>query len=81
MIDLKYKKIISSLLMSLFMSCFMSLVICIYSIGLESNIIFVWLKTWAFSFIVAFPAIILISPVVYRVVNLVTNDEYTQVHK
>ncbi len=62
--------------MSLFMSCIISLIICIYNFGLENNIIVTWLNAWFLSFIVSFPTIILVSPIIYRLVNLMISDEY-----
>ncbi len=49
----------------------MSLVISIFNVGLVNNILFVWLKAWGFAFIVGFPTIILVSPVVRKLVNAV----------
>jgi len=62
--------------MSLFMSCIVSLIVCIYNFGLENSIIIAWLKAWLLSFVVSFPTIILASPIIYRLVNLVISDEY-----
>ncbi len=76
MIDYKYKKVIHSFVMSLFMSCIISLIICIYNVGLGNNVIVTWLNAWLLSFVVSFPTIILLSPIVYRVVNLVVSNEY-----
>ncbi len=81
MIDYKYKKITHSFLMSLFMSCIISFIICIFNFGLGNNIIFTWLNAWLLSFVVSFPTIFMISPIIYRLVNLVTNDEYINAHK
>jgi hypothetical protein len=36
-----------------------------------TNIISIWLKAWVFAFIVAFPTIIMVSPIVHKLVNLV----------
>ncbi len=81
MIDCKYKKIIYSFFMSLFMSCTISLIICIYNFGLENNIIAAWLNAWFLSFVVSFPTIILLSPIIYRFVNLIISDKYINVCK
>lgn len=67
--------------MSLFMSCIISFIICIYNFGLGNNIIFIWLNAWLLSFVVSFPTIFMISPIIYKLVNLVTNDEYINAHK
>lgn len=56
------------------MSCLMSLVISIHNVGLVENIVVVWMKAWAFAFLVAFPTIVMISPVVRKLVNLVVDE-------
>lgn len=60
--------------MSLLMSCIMSLVISVFNVGLIEEIVTVWLKAWGFAFIVAFPTIIVVSPVVRRLVNAVIDQ-------
>lgn len=75
MIDRKHHKLVFSFFMSLLMSCIMSLVITLFNIGFVNNIIAVWLKAWAFSFTVAFPTIIFVSPVVHKLVSLVLKEE------
>lgn len=75
MIDRKHHKIVFSFFMSLLMSCIMSLVISIFNVGLVSNIIFIWLKAWAFAFTVAFPTILLVSPLVHKLVSLVLKED------
>jgi len=65
--------------MALLMSCTMSLVIIIFNVGLIEGFVSIWLKAWGFSFIVAFPTVIVISPIVGKLVNLVieNNEENT----
>ncbi|WP_274378332.1 DUF2798 domain-containing protein [Neptunomonas antarctica] len=60
--------------MSLLMSGIMSLVISIFNVGLVSNIIHIWLQAWAFAFSVAFPTILLVSPLVHKLVSLVLKE-------
>lgn len=57
------------------MSCIMSLVICVFNVGLVDNIIHIWLKAWAFAFSVAFPTILIISPIVHKMVSIVLKEE------
>ncbi|PHS68545.1 MAG: hypothetical protein COB23_09265 [Methylophaga sp.] len=75
MINQKYQPLVFSFFMSLFMSCIMSLVISIFNLGLASDIVAVWLKAWSFAFVVAFPTIMLMSPIVHKVVNIVVDSE------
>ncbi len=60
--------------MSLLMSCIMSLVISIFNVGLVEGIISIWLKAWGFGFVVAFPTIIIVSPIVRKLVNTVVDQ-------
>lgn len=71
MIDRKHHKLVFSFFMSLLMSCIMSHVISIFNVGLVSNIISIWFKAWIFSFMIAFPTILLVSPLVHKLVSLV----------
>jgi len=57
--------------MALLMSCFMSLVISIFNVGLIDGIVQIWLKAWSFAFVVAFPTIVVVSPIVRKLVGLV----------
>ena len=71
MISRKHHKIVFSFFMSLLMSCIMSFVISVFNVGIVTDIISVWFKAWAFAFVVAFPTIIMVSPIVHKLVNLV----------
>ncbi len=75
MISRKHHKIVFSFFMSLLMSCIMSLVISIFNVGLVSNIVGIWLRAWSFAFVVAFPTIVVVSPLVHKLVSLVLHDE------
>jgi hypothetical protein len=74
MIDPKYSNYLFAALMALFMSCLMSLVITLFNMGLVENVAYVWLRAWAFAFVVAFPVITLVAPVVRRMVAMVTRQ-------
>lgn len=75
MISRKYHKIVFSFLMALFMSCIMSFVISIFNVGMVDNIISIWLKSWSFAFIVAFPTVLMVSPMVHKLVSFVLHEE------
>ena len=49
----------------------MSFVISLFNVGFVNNILTIWLKAWGFSFVVAFPAVVVVSPVVRKLVSLV----------
>ena len=73
-IDKKYQHLVFAFFMALLMSCFMSLVISIFNVGFVSHILTIWLNAWGFAFVVAFPTITLVIPVVRKMVNLVITD-------
>jgi hypothetical protein len=79
LIPKKHTAYVFSFFMALLMSCTMSLVICIFNVGLIEGIVSIWLKAWSFSFIVAFPTVIVVSPIVRKLVNIVigNSDENT----
>ena len=52
----------------------MSFVISVFNVGFVDNIIHVWLKAWAFAFIVAFPTITMVTPIVHKLVSLVLKE-------
>jgi hypothetical protein len=68
MIHPKYQSVVFAFFMALLMSCLMSLVITVHNIGLVPNILYIWLDAWAFAFVVAFPAVMLVAPVVRKLV-------------
>lgn len=75
MISRKHHKIVFSFFMALLMSGIMSFVISVFNVGMVTNIITIWLQAWSFAFIVAFPTIVIVSPVVNKLVSLVLHEE------
>ena len=75
-VQVNYQKLVFSLFMALLMSCIMSFVITLFNVGFIENVLFIWLKAWAFAFVVAFPTINLVAPVVNKLVKIVvTNNQ------
>lgn len=52
----------------------MSFIISVFNVGFVSDIVTIWLKAWAFAFVVAFPAIFLVSPLVHKLVSMVLKE-------
>lgn len=75
MMNRKYQGLVFSFFMALFMSAVMSLVITIYNVGLVEEIASLWLNSWIFSFVVAFPATIAVSPFVHTMVALIIQND------
>jgi hypothetical protein len=73
-ISKQYTPQVFSFFMALLMSCIMSFIISVFNVGLVDDIIFIWLKAWMFAFIVAFPTIIFITPIVRRLVAAVVGQ-------
>ncbi|WP_286266948.1 DUF2798 domain-containing protein [Thalassotalea atypica] len=75
MIPQKYTKLVFSFFMALMMSCIMSLVVTTFNIGLVDGLFQAWLKSWGFAFIVAFPTINVVAPIVQKLVQLVIKNQ------
>ena len=61
--------------MSFLMSGIMSFVISVFNMGWVANIVEIWLRAWGFAFIVAFPTIFAISPIVHKLVSMVLKEQ------
>jgi len=57
------------------MSGIMSFVISLFNLGFVNDIIQRWLQAWAFAFSIAFPTVIIISPLVHKLVEFVLHKE------
>ena len=75
MISRKHQKTVFSFFMALLMSCIMSFVISVFNVGMVENIVAIWLNSWGFAFIVAFPSIVIVSPIVHKLVSLVLHED------
>ena len=73
MVDKKYQNILFAFFMALFMSCIMSIVICLHNFGFVENILFIWLKSWGFAFVVAFPTVSVVAPIVRKIVGKIVS--------
>jgi len=70
MIHSKYQSVVFAFFMALLMSCLMSLVITVHNIGVVPDLLWIWLDAWAFAFVVAFPSVMLVAPLVRRLVSV-----------
>jgi hypothetical protein len=75
LIDRKHQHFVFAFFMAFLMSCLMSFVISVFNVGFDKNILTIWLKAWGFAFAIAFPAVMLVSPIVRKLVNLVLKNE------
>lgn len=78
MIPKKYEHVVFPFLMALFMSCIMSFVISVMNAGFASNIVIIWLKAWMGAFVVAFPTILVVGPIVRRLTAKLIKQDSAQ---
>lgn len=62
----RYAGIVMPLLLSVLMTCVVSLVSTLHSVGPVQGLLRIWLGAWAISWIIAFPALLLLLPVVRK---------------
>lgn len=71
MIPSRYSPYVFSFFMSLLMSGVMSFCITLLNLGWVTDVVMLWLQAWSAAFVIAFPTIVLITPLVRRLVTLV----------
>jgi hypothetical protein len=67
----RYNAIVMPLVLSLLMSCIVSGVATLHSVGLNAEFPVLWMQAWPLSWMVAFPTLLVVLPVVRRLVALV----------
>ncbi|MGH8493966.1 MAG: DUF2798 domain-containing protein [Moraxellaceae bacterium] len=65
-IPARYASLIMPLLLSIFMTCVVSAISILRSTGLSGQFLQLWPGAWLLSWLVAFPVLLLILPVVKR---------------
>lgn len=66
-----YAGLVMPLILSLLMTCVVSAIAVLQSRGADSQFLAVWPSTWAMSWVVAFPVLLGILPLVRRMVSAV----------
>lgn len=69
MLATKFRPYLYSFFMSLSMSGIMSLVVSLHNLGWDEHILSIWLSAWRFSFMLAFPTVLMLTPLVRRLVD------------
>lgn len=69
-IPARHAVIVMPFILSVFMTCLVSLISTLRSIGLADNLLQVWMGSWAMSWVVAFPALLLVLPLVKKITGL-----------
>jgi hypothetical protein len=62
----RYAQWVMPFLLSVLMTCIVSLISTLTNVGLAPNLLAIWLRSWALSWIFAFPVLLLLLPVVRR---------------
>ncbi|RTQ34857.1 DUF2798 domain-containing protein [Variovorax gossypii] len=64
----RYAAIVMPLLLSIFMSCIVAGIATLRSMGFAEGLLRMWMSTWGVSWLVAFPSLLVVLPVVRRIV-------------
>ncbi len=62
----RYAAFVMPLLLSIFMTAIVSLVSTLRSVGLVEGVVALWLGAWGMSWLIGFPTLLLVLPVVRR---------------
>ncbi len=62
----RYAAVVSPLLLSLLMTCLVSLISTLRSVGPVPDLLHVWLGAWSISWLIAFPTMLALLPLVRR---------------
>jgi hypothetical protein len=69
----RYAGIVMPFLLSLFMTAIVSLISTLRSVGLHEGVVRLWLGSWGLSWLVAFPVLFVVLPVVRRITAAVVD--------
>lgn len=67
----RYANLVMPLLLSVLMTFIVSMVSTLRSIGVAPNLLQVWLGAWAISWLIAFPTLLLVLPIVRKATSAV----------
>ena len=69
----RYAAVVTPFLLSLLMTCVVSAVSLLRSRGLDATAIALWPSAWAISWIVAFPVLLVVLPLVRRMTGMIVD--------
>ena len=69
----RYAGIVLPLLLSVFMSFLISGITTVRTIGLSPDFFGVWMSNWGLSWVVAFPTVLVVMPIVRRLVAMIVD--------
>jgi hypothetical protein len=67
----RYAGIVMPFFLSVIMTCIVSAISTLRSVGLANNFVAMWMGSWGISWLVAFPVLLLILPVVRKMTAMV----------
>ncbi|WP_395667498.1 DUF2798 domain-containing protein [Rhodoferax sp.] len=62
----KYASVVMPLFLSVIMTCIISLVSTLRGVGLADGFLVLWLGSWGLSWVIAFPVLLLVLPLVRK---------------
>lgn len=65
----RYAAFVMPFILSCFMTCIVSLISTLRSLGWAEDLLSIWMGSWAISWLIAFPALLLILPVARRLTS------------
>ncbi|MEI1692490.1 DUF2798 domain-containing protein [Acinetobacter nosocomialis] len=66
----RYTSIVLPFLLSIIMTFVVSMISTLRSLGLEEFSLYGWMSAWAISWIIAFPTLLLVLPIVRKITTL-----------
>lgn len=70
-LPVKYASKVMPLLLSIFMTCIVSLVSTLLAVGFTTELLGLWPQAWLMSWLVAFPTLLMVLPVVQRLTRFI----------
>lgn len=67
----RYAGIVMPFFLSIIMTCIVSAISTLRSVGLSNHFVAIWMGSWGISWLVAFPVLLLILPVVRKMTAMV----------
>ena len=70
----RYAFIVTPLIISVLMSCVVACISTVRGYGLEPGFVSIWMQSWGTSWVIAFPILIFVLPVVRRIVGTIVEQ-------
>ena len=70
----RYAAVVMPFFLSVFMTCVVSAISTLRGIGLAPHFLSVWLGSWGWSWVIAFPTLLLVLPIVRKMTRFVVDS-------